>query len=231
MEMGEDGDMGDAKITRLDPNRTRLKRKRIKRREEYVRPDILNNIEKFCIQLDRQMGATKLSLMKKWKLTAHGLNKVLEEKLDVTQGMQAYLRKLAFDLMSTVAKINSSIDQPTIQAASLPQRMLSMGIGLDKALAVAKHLDGTKDPRAPVLNFADRESLEAAVKRRLQEIPVVEVIEPEQQVAEIEEVEEEQKEVQLSLFPGSPVDWSKVEERNERFYAKKVHRHEDIDGL
>jgi hypothetical protein len=189
----------------------------------------LTNAEKFAIQIDSSMGQTKVSLCKKWGLSKHYLETILNEQLDVARGMQGHLRKLAFNLMDTVERINSTIDEKSIKSASLAQRMVSIGIGLDKAIAVSKHLDGTKDPKAPVISYGDRIALEEAVRRRLEDLPIVEEVAVD--VEEVEEVQEQEVSQQQELFPGTQgdVDWQNVEERDGRLFKMDRRYHEDVD--
>lgn len=193
-----------SEIKRIDPNvgtAPKIFRRKIEKdREKIVHPVTLNNVEKFSIQLDHKMGLSKTALMRKWRLSRYGLSQVLAEKIEIAGSVEGYLRKLTLGLMETTERIRTSIDDKVIDKASLPQRMVALGIGMDKALAITKHLDGTKDPKAPVIQFADRQSLEDAVRRRLQEIPLVEEVEPEEQLADIEEVDEEIEDRQLELF-------------------------------
>lgn len=230
----------------VDPNEGSLPqvfRKERRTPRKAIRPDHLTELEKFGIQFDFRMGMKKVNIAKKWRLTYTGVNKVLAERLEMSTSMEAYLRKISFGLMETIADVNASIDQKTIDKATLAQRLVAMGIGLDKVINISKHLDGTKDiHRSEVVHFHDRKTLEDAVMRRLQEIPVVEEIDTMEIKEEAEELEEESR--QLSLFPGSEgrssepgeeVAWKDVDERNGRLWKSGPERdierdEEDEDG-
>ncbi len=168
----------------------------------------LRNMEILVVHHDRQRGLSKARIAKRRNLSTNQVDWILKQDLseiDIPSlEIDAHIRHTIARLRNFSDEVMNAVTHDEVKEASLMQKMTVVGITEDKALALDKHIRGTKDVReGGVVDLKTRKEIEARIAFLEQQFGIRRIKKVEAEVIEITSVEKDDEQIDL-FAQGKP---------------------------